>query len=162
MNRLPLFALLLAIVALSGFLVGQNRPVPTRIGMVNSEKVIQAHKDFPKVKAVQDQAKRELDPLIERMRPLEDKVSKNTATAKDNQDLAILRNALRDATNRWNQRQAKELEPITQAIDKQIDTFAKAQGVALILDERVSSESALIIYRDDVVDLTDEIIKLLR
>lgn len=162
MNRLPLFALLLAIVALSGFLVGQNRPVPTRIGMVNSEKVIQAHKDFPKVKAVQDQAKRELDPLIERMRPLEGKVSKNTATAKDNQDLAILRNALRDATNRWNQRQAKELEPITQAIDKQIDTFAKAQGVALILDERVSSESALIIYRDDVVDLTDEIIKLLR
>lgn len=162
MTRLPIFLTIISVVGLGGFLLGQNRPIPTRIGMINSEKVIQAHKDFPKVKAVQDQAKKELDPILERLKPLDEAVKGGKATAKQQEDYRILTDAYTRATRDWTTRQQTVLAPITAAIDKEITAFARAQSIALILDERVSSESALVVFRDDVVDLTDAVIKTLK
>ena len=161
MMRLPLFLAVLSVVGLGGFLMGQNRPVPTRIAMINSEKVIQAHKDFPRVKTVQDQAKKELDPILERLKPLDEAVKGGKATAKQQEDYRILTDAYNRATRDWTTRQQQVLAPLTAAIDKEITAFARAQGIALVLDERVSSESALVVYRDDTVDLTDAVIKLI-
>lgn len=149
----------LAVLA-GGFLLGQNQPLPQKIAMINSEKVIQAHPGFAQVQAVQNQAKTELDPLNARIQPLQQKAQAGTASTAEQQDLQILRTALTDATRRWQARQDAALNPVLQDVDTKLNQLAKSQGIALVLDERIASESALVVYRDESVDLTQALINL--
>ncbi|PZA07970.1 MULTISPECIES: OmpH family outer membrane protein [unclassified Meiothermus] len=162
MKRLAWFIpILLGVMIAATPLVAQNRPV-LRVGFLDSEKVIQAHPRYKEVQAVLDQANKELKPLTDQLVPLQQKIQAGTATAKEQQDFQTLRNAYQQASQKWNERRAKALEPITKEIDVQIDKFARAQGFGIILDRRVASSSGLVLYGDDSLDVTDEIINALK
>ena len=162
MKRLAWFIpILLGVMIAATPLVAQNRPV-LRVGFLDSERVVQAHPRYKEVQAVLDQANKELKPLTDQLTPLQQKIQAGTATAKEQQDFQTLRNAYQQASQKWAERRAKALEPITKEIDVQIDKFARAQGFGIILDRRVASSSGLVLYGDDSLDVTDEIINAIK
>ena len=162
MKRLAWFIpILLGVMIAATPLVAQNRPV-LRVGFLDSERVVQAHPRYKEVQAVLDQANKELKPLTDQLTPLQQKIQAGTATAKEQQDFQTLRNAYQQASQKWAERRAKALEPITKEIDVQIAKFARAQGFGIILDRRVASASGLVLYGDDSLDVTDEIINAIK
>ncbi|WP_276953633.1 OmpH family outer membrane protein [Allomeiothermus silvanus] len=162
MKRLAWFIpVLLGFMIAATPLIAQNRPV-LRVGFLDSEKVIQAHPRYKEVQAVLDQANKELKPITDQLTPLQQKIQAGTATAKEQQDFQTLRNAYQQASQKWAERQAKATEPITKQIDAEIAKFARAQGFGIILDRRVASSSGLVLYGDDSLDVTDEIINALK
>lgn len=154
------FPVLLGFFAASP-LIAQNQPV-LKVGFMDSQKVVQAHPRYKEIQAVIEQAQKELKPLEDQLKTLQPKIQAGTATAKEQQDFQTLRNAYQQASQKWAERRAKALEPITKEIDVQIDKFARAQGFGIILDRRVASSSGLVLYGDDSLDVTDEVAKMVK
>jgi len=161
MKRALFLVPVLAGLLLGGSLVAQNKPTPTKLGYIEAEKVVAAHPDFKKVKDIQDQAKKELDPLVEKIKPLDAKLKAGNATAKEQQDYQILRQSYADAQKKWADKQQTALTPITDEIDKIIAKFAEQQGFAMIFDFKVARDSGLVVYGANDLNVTDAVIKLL-
>ncbi|MER3481388.1 MAG: hypothetical protein C4327_13210 [Meiothermus sp.] len=142
-------------------LIAQNQPV-LKVGFMDSQQVVQAHPRYKEVQAVMEQAQKELKPMEDQLKALQPKIQAGTATAKEQQDFQTLRNAYQQASQKWAERRAKALEPITKEIDVQIAKFARAQGFGIILDRRVASASGLVLYGDDSLDVTDPVAKLVK
>lgn len=153
--------LVLAGLLLGGTLTAQNKPAPTKIGYIDAEKVIQAHQNFKNVQDIQAQAKKELDPLVEKLKPLDAKMRAGNATAKEQQDYQVLRQTLTDGQKKWATKQQEALKPITEEIDGVITKFAQQQGFAMIFDFKVARDSGLVVFGDDSLNLTDAVIKIL-
>ena len=90
MKRLPLIGVLLALGALLTPMLAQNKTVASRVGFVDADALVQAHPDYKKVQEVQSQARKELAPLEEKLKPLDEKVRAGQATAKERQDYEAL------------------------------------------------------------------------
>ncbi|HFB38851.1 MAG TPA: OmpH family outer membrane protein, partial [Oceanithermus sp.] len=86
MKRTWLFLLALGVLLLSGLPLAQKKAIPTRVGFLDAETVIQAHPRYGEVAELQKQADAELKPLLEKLRPLEEKIASGKATAKDRED----------------------------------------------------------------------------
>ncbi len=161
MNKNGLFVVMLAGLLLGGSLIAQNRPTPTRIGYVDAEKVVQAHKDFKKVQDVRTQAERELKPLRDQIQPLEAKLRAGNATAKEQQDYRVLAQSLQEAGRKWTDRSNAVLKPITEEIDQVIARLAQQQGFAIVLDKKVAASSGLVVYAADELEITDAVVRAL-
>lgn len=161
MSKNWLFVVMLLSLLLGGSLIAQNRTTPTRIGYVDAEKVVQAHKDFKKVQDIRNQAERELKPLRDQLQPLEAKLRAGNATAKDQQDYRVLAQSLQEAGKKWSDRASAALKPITEEIDQVIARVAQQQGFAMILDKKVAATSGLVVYAADELEITDAVIKAL-
>jgi outer membrane protein len=90
MKGLPLAALFLALGALLTPMLAQNKNVAARVGFVDADALVQAHPDYKKVQDVQAQARKELSPLEERLKPLDQKMRSGQASAKERQDYEAL------------------------------------------------------------------------
>lgn len=156
-----LFAVALLGLLLGGSLIAQNRPTPSRIGYVDAEKVIQAHKDFKKVQDIRSQAERELKPIRDQLQPLEAKLRAGSATAKEQQDYRVLAQSLQEASKKWGDRVNTSLKPITEEIDQVIARVAQQQGFAMIFDKKVAASSGLVVYAADELEITEAVIKAL-
>jgi outer membrane protein len=161
MNRNWLFFIVVAGLLLGGSLVAQNRPVPTRVGYVDAERIVQAHRDFRRVQEVRTQAERELRPIREQLQPLEAKLRAGTATAREQQDYRVLAQSLQEAGRRWTERSNAVLRPITEEIDQVIARVAQQQGFAIVLDKQVAATSGLVVYAAEELDITEAIIRAL-
>jgi outer membrane protein len=161
MSRNWLFFIVVAGLLLGGSLVAQNRPVPTRIGYVDAERIVQAHRDFRRVQEVRTQAERELRPIREQLQPLEAKLRAGTATAREQQDYRVLAQSLQEAGRRWTERSNAVLRPITEEIDQVIARVAQQQGFAIVLDKQVAASSGLVVYAAEELDITEAIIRAL-
>jgi outer membrane protein len=161
MSRNWLFFIVVAGLLLGGSLVAQNRPVPTRIGYVDAERIVQAHRDFRRVQEVRTQAERELRPIREQLQPLEAKLRAGTATAREQQDYRVLAQSLQEAGRRWTERSNAVLRPITEEIDQVIARVAQQQGFAIVLDKQVAANSGLVVYAAEELDITEAIIRAL-
>lgn len=156
-----LFAVALLSLLLGGSLIAQNRPTPNRIGYVDAEKVVQAHKDFKKVQDIRNQAERELKPIRDQLQPLEAKLRAGNATAKEQQDYRVLAQSLQEASKKWSDRANTALKPITEEIDQVIARVAQQQGFAMIFDKKVAASSGLVVYAADELEITEAVIKAL-
>ncbi|WP_027877811.1 OmpH family outer membrane protein [Meiothermus cerbereus] len=161
MNKNWLFAVALLSLLLGGSLIAQNRPTPNRIGYVDAEKVVQAHKDFKKVQDIRNQAERELKPIRDQLQPLEAKLRAGNATAKEQQDYRVLAQSLQEAGKKWTDRTNAALKPITEEIDQVIARVAQQQGFAMVFDKKVAATSGLVVYAADELEITDAVIKAL-
>jgi outer membrane protein len=161
MKRSLFFLPVLAGLLLGGSLVAQNKAVPTKIGYIDAEKVVQAHPNYKAIKDIQTQAQNELKPLQDKLTPLQTKIQNGQATAKDQQDFQVLRQSYQDAAKKWQDKSQTALKPITEAIDKVISSVAQQQGFAIVMDKKVAASSGLVVYADDSLDLTDAVIKAL-
>jgi outer membrane protein len=159
--RSGLFVLLILSLLLGGSLVAQNRPTPNRIGYVDAEKVVQAHKDFKKVQEIRNQAERELKPIRDQLQTLETKLRAGNATAKEQQDYRVLAQSLQEAGKKWSDRANAALKPITEEIDQVIAQVAQQQGFAMILDKKVAATSGLVVYAAGELEITDAVIRAL-
>jgi outer membrane protein len=160
MKRFALFLAALGLLATP--LVAQNRTTPSRVGFVDAEALIQAHPNFKAVQDVQAQARKELQPLEDRLKPLDQKVKAGTASAKEQQDYQTLLQTYQTALKKWQDRQAQALKPITEEIDQAIAKVAKAQGFSVVMSKQVAAQSGLVVYADDDTDLTQAVLKEIR
>ncbi len=161
MSKNSLFIALIAVLLLGGSLVAQNRPTPTRIGYIDAEKVVQAHKDFKKVQDVRSQAERELKPLRDQLQALEAKIRAGNASAKEQQDYRVLAQSLQEAGRKWTERSNAVLKPITEEIDQVIARVAQQQGFAMILDKKIAASSGLVVYAAEELEVTEAVIRAL-
>ena len=162
MKRLPLAALFLALGALLTPMLAQNRNVATHIGFVDADALVQAHPDYKKVQDVQAQARKELSPLEERLKPLDQKVRSGQASAKERQDYEALAKTYQDTLKKWQDRQNTVLKPILEDVDQAIAKVAKAQGFTVVMSRQVAAQSGLVVYADEDTDLTQAVIKELK
>ncbi len=154
------FALVLAALGLLATpLVAQNKTTPSRVGFVDADALIQAHPEFKKVQDLQAQARKELQPLEERLKPLDQKVKSGAASAKEQQDYQTLLQTYQATLKKWQERQSQLLKPITEEIDRAIAKVAKAQGFSVVMSKQVAAQSGLVVYADEETDLTQAVLK---
>jgi outer membrane protein len=152
-------ALLLAMVGVLG--LSQNKDIPSRVGYIDAQKVIEAHPKYAEVKKLQDQADKQLKPLVTQLNALQAKIKAGTATEKDRKDFETLQKAYVDASKQWQQKINAVLEPITKEIDQTISIVAAQNGFSMIFSANVAGQSGLIVYASPDTDLTDVVIRAL-
>ncbi|MCX7849117.1 OmpH family outer membrane protein [Thermus sp.] len=162
MKRFSLAALLLALGALLTPMLAQNKTVATRVGFVDADALVQAHPDYKKVQDLQAQARKEIAPLEEKLKPLNQKIASGQATAKERQDYDALLKTYQDTVKKWQDRQNPVLKPILEEVDQAIAKVAKAQGFAVVMSRQVAAQSGLVVYADEDTDLTQAVIRELK
>ncbi|WP_038045934.1 OmpH family outer membrane protein [Thermus caliditerrae] len=162
MKRFSLAALFLALGALLTPMLAQNKNVPTRVGFVDADALVQAHPDYKKVQDLQAQARKEIAPLEDKLKPLAQKVQSGQATAKERQDYDALLKTYQDTVKKWQDRQNPLLKPILEDVDQAIAKVAKAQGFAVVMSRQVAAQSGLVVYADEDTDLTQAVVRELK
>ena len=129
---------------------------------MDANALVQAHPDYKKVQDVQAQARKELSPLEERLKPLDQKVRSGQASAKERQDYEALVKTYQDTLKKWQNRQNTVLKPILEDVDRAIAKVAKAQGFTVVMSRQVAAQSGLVVYADEDTDLTQAVIRELK
>jgi outer membrane protein len=152
--------ILLMLLALSSVAFAQ--PKNTKICFVQSQPILEAHPDGPKVTAFKTDADKELKPILEQARALQFKASAGSISAVERQQLDTLSKTVQATQRKWQDRIEKVLKPIEVDIDKAIASTAKLLGCNVVLDRLVARNSALVVYADEDLDITKDVIKTLK
>ena len=153
------FALLFAMIGVLG--LSQNKEIPSRVGYIDAQKVIEAHPKYDEIKSLRTQADAELKPIAEQLRALEPKIRDGSATAKERQDFDNLQKVYAQASKKWQDKINAALAPITKEIDATIARVAAQNGFAMILSANVAGQSGLVVYASPDIDVTDLVIRAL-
>ncbi len=162
MKRTWLFLLALGVLLLSGLPLAQKKAIPTRVGFLDAETVIQAHPRYGEVAELQKQADAELKPLLEKLRPLEEKIASGKATAKDREDYQVLSEAAKRVRDKWAPKIQEKLDPLIKEVDRVVAQVARDQGFAVVMNRRVAAASNLVVYADPDTDLTQAVVEALK
>lgn len=141
--------------------LSQNKEIPSRVGYIDAQKVLEAHPDYAKIKELRTQADAELKPIADQLRALEPKVRDGSASAKERQDFENLQKVYSEATKKWQDKINTVLAPITKEIDAVIARVAAQNGFSMILSANVAGQSGLVVYASPDVDVTDLVIRAL-
>ncbi len=149
-------------MALVGVLgLSQSKDVPSRVGYIDAQKVIESHPRFSEVKAIQDKADKEVKPLVDQIKALSQKIKDGSASSKDRQDLQSLQKVYAQTSKKWQDKINTVLAPITKEIDKTIAQVAVQNGFSMVLSANVAGQSGLVVYASPDSDLTELVIKAL-
>src|SRR5262245_7700185 len=139
---------------------------PLRIGVINVERLVQesalGKEAFNRVKRINDQKKDEGDKLQKELRDLADPGSaladdKRETLQKSYQEKAIAFKRFQDdATRELDAAQKKELGELERRVFPVINQVGKEKGYTMIFNKF----QAGLLYADDTVDLTDEVLKV--
>jgi outer membrane protein len=141
-----------------------------RIGVINVERLVQesalGKEAFNRVKRLNDQKKDEGDKLQKELRDLEQKLAaqesalaedKREALQKSYQEKAIAFKRFQDdATRELDAAQKKELGELERRVFPVINQVGKDKGYTMIFNKF----QAGLLYADDAVDVTDEVLKV--
>lgn len=145
-------------------------PPAQRIGVINVERLVQesalGKEAFSRVKRLNDQKKEEADKLSKELRDMEQKLAdqgssladdKREALQKTYQEKAIAFKRFQDDANRdLETAQKKELAELEKRVFPVINQVGKEKGFTIILNKFQSG----LVYADDSVDVTDEVLKV--
>jgi outer membrane protein len=143
---------------------------PLRIGVINVERLVQesalGKEAFNRVKRINDQKKEEGDKLQKELRDLEQKLAdqgsaladdKRETLQKSYQEKAIAFKRFQDdATRELDTAQKKELGELERRVFPVINQVGKEKGYTMIFNKF----QAGLLYADDTVDLTDEVLRV--
>jgi outer membrane protein len=143
---------------------------PLRIGVINVERLVQesalGKEAFNRVKKLNDQKKEEGEKLQKELRDLEQKLAdqgsaladdKRETLQKSYQEKAIsFKRFQDDATRDLDAAQKKELGDLERRIFPVINQVGKEKGYTMIFNKF----QAGLLYADEAVDLTDEVLKV--
>ena len=160
-------ALIAAVASAQGTPAGT--PVP-KIGVINVERLVQesalGKEAFARVKKVSDQKKEEGDKLSKELRDMEQKLAdqgsaladdKRDGLQKSYQEKAIAFKRFQDDANRdLEAAQKKELGELERRVFPVINQVGKEKGFTLVFNKFQSG----LVYADDSVDITDEVLKV--
>jgi len=152
----------LCLVSLTAPLSAQTKPQPWRVGFINPDVAIQAHPNYAKLKAVQDQAEKELKPLRDQISQLSQKARGGPLPAKDQQNLQTLQKALQDSSKKWGERVSTVAKPLLDDIDKVVRKIAEANGFQVVMDYKVARASGIVVYASPGNDVTALVVKELK
>jgi len=141
-----------------------------KIGVINVERLVQesalGKEAFNRVKRLNDQKKEEGDKLQKEIRDLEQKLAdqgsaladdKRETLQKTSQEKAIAFKRFQDdATRELDTAQKKELGELERRVFPVINQVGKDKGYTMIFNKF----QAGLLYADDAVDLTDEVLKV--
>jgi outer membrane protein len=141
-----------------------------RIGVINVERLVQesalGKEAFNRVKRLNDQKKEEGDKLQKEIRDLEQKLAdqgsaladdKRETLQKTYQEKAIAFKRFQDdATRELDAAQKKELGELERRVFPVINQVGKEKGFTMIFNKF----QAGLLYADDAVDVTDEVLKV--
>jgi len=141
-----------------------------RIGVINVERLVQesalGKEAFNRVKRINDAKKDEGDKLQKELRDLEEKLAnqgsaladdKRESLQKTYQEKAIAFKRFQDdATRELDAAQKKELGDLERRVFPVINQVGKEKGYTMIFNKF----QAGLLYADDAVDLTDEVLKV--
>jgi len=145
-------------------------PSGLKIGVINVERLVQesalGKEAFNRVKKLNDQKKDEADKLSKELRDMEQKLAdqgsaladdKRESLQKTYQEKAIAFKRFQDDANRdLEAAQKKELADLEKRVFPVINQVGKEKGYTLILNKFQSG----LVYADDSVDVTDEVLKV--
>jgi len=141
-----------------------------KIGVINVERLVQesalGKEAFNRVKRLNDQKKEEADKLSKELRDMEQKLAdqgssladdKRESLQKTYQEKAIAFKRFQDDANRdLETAQKKELADLEKRVFPVINQVGKEKGFTIILNKFQSG----LVYADDSVDITDEVLKV--
>jgi len=146
----------------------QTPAAPTGIGIINFQRAIEQNEEGVKATGVYKQEveklRTKLDVSQKKITDLQEKLEKNGKTMSDSEKTATsreLESAQRyfevdrqDAQNTIDDKQDELFRPIADRVKKVVETYAKELNLAVVVN---FSED--MIYANDVVDITTEIIR---
>jgi outer membrane protein len=141
-----------------------------KIGVINVERLVQesalGKEAFNRVKKLNDQKKEEADKLSKELRDMEQKLAdqgqalaedKRDALQKSYQEKAIAFKRFQDDANRdLEAAQKKELGELERRVFPVINQVGKEKGYTLVFNKFQSG----LVFADDSVDITDEVLKV--
>ena len=162
-----------SLIAVAAFAQGTAAPATTanmRIGVINVERLVQesalGKEAFSRVKRLNDQKKDEADKLSKELRDMEQKLAdqgsaladdKREQLQKSYQEKAIAFKRFQDDANRdLEASQKKELGELEKRVFPIINQVGKERGFTLIFNKFQSG----LVFADDSVDITDEVLKV--
>lgn len=170
-----LFTVAASLVALAAQAQGTAAPASpgsaaVRIGVINVERLVQesalGKEAFGRVKKLNEQKKEEADKLSKELRDMEQKLAdqgsalaedKREALQKSYQEKAIAFKRFQDDANRdLEAAQKKELGELERRVFPVINQVGKERGFTLVFNKFQSG----LVYADDAVDITDEVLKV--
>jgi outer membrane protein len=165
-------ALFAAVASAQGTAAAAPAPAPSgsmKFGVINVERLVQesalGKEAFNRVKKLNEQKKEEGDKLQKELRDMEQKLAdqgsaladdKREALQKSYQEKAIAFKRFQDDANRdLEAAQKKELGELERRVFPVINQVGKERGYTLIFNKFQSG----LVYADDGVDITDEVLK---
>jgi outer membrane protein len=147
-------------------------PRPTKVGVIQIQSAIVSTKDGQKAmqefQSSLEPKKKDLDRKSAEIRDLQDKLQRGGAAMADAAKADLQRTIeaktksynrdMEDASSDADNEQRKLLDALGQKMMKVIDSFAQANGYAVILD--VSNPNTPVLYASNSVDVTRQIIEL--
>lgn len=166
-STLKAFALVafvaLALAAFVSFGTFTAQDTPTRVVLIDSARLFDAHPQGAQVAALIREREEELAELRTELEAIVARVQGGQeASLEDRQRYEVLARTLEESNRRWAQEINTAAEPISAEIDGAISAVAQENGYNIVLDGVVASTSGLIVYADTALDVTESVIARLR
>jgi outer membrane protein len=149
--------MLLTALLIGALTVPQAQQKSFKLGFVNTAEVLNAHPRGKEARDTLAQREKELKDITDKAAPLSDKFNKGTITAAERQTLEVLQKSAQAVNAKYTKKYNDITDPITKDIDPLVAKVAKAKGFSMIMSAE-QAQQGLVIYAEDDLNLTDEVI----
>lgn len=159
MNRLSFLLLTILIAVIGSFAWVQQGQ--TRIAFVDSQAAIRAHPAGAQAKALEDQAKTEIEALQTDMNAIVAKANAGEQLTADEQSrFQNLRSTLATVQKNYADQIGATVQPALEAVDKAIRDIAAENDYAAVFDARVAGQEGtnLVVFAKQELNITQEVI----
>jgi outer membrane protein len=159
MKRFLFIAAIIAVLALSATLVAQQ--VLGGIVFVDTQAAIAAHPAGAQAKALEEQAKTEIDGLQAELKTLADKANAGTALTADEQNrFQTIRTTLLEVQQNYATQIGEMAKPALTAVDEAIKAVAEENGYKIVMDSGVAGIGGanLVVYASPDLNITQQVI----
>lgn len=146
---------------LSGTLTAQDQA--TRIVFIDSQRVINAHPAGQAALELQQQAQEEITGLQNEIRAIVGNAQSIQALSPEQRaTYETLTQSLQASQQRWQQDIEQAVAPALEAVNQAVAEIAQANGYTLVLDGTVAAASGLVVYAQEGLNITEQVIERIR
>jgi Skp family chaperone for outer membrane proteins len=160
MKNLTLVAVAIATLGLLSAPQAQQKAF--RLGFVSTQALFVAHPSGKEALAVLSARDQEIKDLNAKAAPLLEKLNKGSISAAERQTLEVLQKSAQAVNTKYTKKYNDISGPMTADIDPLIAKVAKAKGYSMVLDAVQAKALDLVVYADEDLNLTDEVVAELK
>lgn len=143
-----------------GALSPQAQTTGQKVGFVNVDALFAAHPGDKEIKALQTKYKKEMGDLSNKIKALNAKGAKITASEKDQR--AQMMTTYNTKAKSYDQQIKAKGTPIEKSIDTALAKYAKENGYSIIMNSTVAQQTGLVVYADSSSNLTEAVKKIVK
>lgn len=162
---IPILSILAVTLFLVSTLPGDStaQQQGTRIAFVNTDAVLEAHPAGQQAATLQRQAQEELNSIRQELEPLLQRRNAGETLATDEREtLDVLQRTYQQTQQRYTQEIQEAVRPAEEAVDNAIRAVAQEQGYTMVLNRAVAATSGLVVYAEDDLDITEQVVARLQ